>query len=185
MKRFITLTLSLLVSLTVFAQSPKEVLESIRKYPNLSHAIASPYPGAPVDKMADAPKGFKPFYFSLTGRHGSRYELKKNGFNSVCTILNKAHDMGILTKDGELFYDQAKRIAKAQEGHDGELSSVGIEQWHNIAERAYKNFGKVFKSGSIEAKSSTSLRCVFSMVSFNNAIKGKVPSIKISPSLMS
>lgn len=180
MRRITSLILALIVAISSFAQTPKAILESMDKNPNLSHAIASPYPGAPVEKMADAPKGFKPFYFSLTGRHGSRYELKRNGFNSVCTILNKAHDMGILTKDGELFYDQAKRIAKAQEGHDGELSSVGIEQWHNIAERAYKNFEKVFKSGSIEAKSSTSLRCVFSMVSFNNAIKGKVPSIKIS-----
>ena len=180
MKRFISILAGLLVVFTLSAQSPEAVLESIRKYPNLAHAVASPYPSLPLGEIAKAPKGFKPFYFSLTGRHGSRYELSDKASRRALAIFDKAAELGILTEDGKLLHKKIKEIFAAQQGNDGELAPQGVKQWRAIAERAYKNFGTIFKSGSVEAKSSTVSRCVFSMISFSDGLKGMLPSIKIS-----
>ena len=180
MRRFTTLILVLLLSVATFAQSPETVLKSISKYPNLAYPEASVYPGMPFGEIAAAPEGYEPFYFSLVGRHGSRYERSDKYFRRALKVLDKASELGILTEDGKLLHKKIKEIYDAQQGKDGELAPLGFEQWNDIGERVYKNFGKVFDSGSIEAKSSISLRCIFSMASFTNAIKGKVPSIKIS-----
>lgn len=180
MKRILTILVALVAIFTVSAQTPEAVLESIGKYPNLAYPEASVYPGAPAEGIATAPEGYEPFYFSLVGRHGSRYERSDKYFKRALKVFNKANELGILTEDGKLLHKKIKEIYDAQQGNDGELAPLGFEQWNEIGERAYKNFGKIFESGSVEAKSSISLRCVFSMASFNNAIKGKVPSIKIA-----
>lgn len=180
MRRITSLILALLLSVVAFAQSPEAIFESISKYPNLAYPVASTYPGIPLGEIAAAPEGFEPFYFSLTGRHGSRYDLNDKYFKKALNIFHKADSLGILTADGKLLLKKIKEVYDAQQGNDGELAPLGFEQWNGIGERAYKNFGKVFESGSLEGKSSVSLRCIFSMASFNNAIKGKVPSIKIA-----
>ena len=180
MKRLLFLAITLAFALSAGAQTPEAVLESISKYPNHAYPEAAVYPGAPAEGVAVAPEGYEPFYFSLVGRHGSRYERSDKYFKRALGVFNKASELGILTEDGKLLHKKIKEIYDAQQGNDGELAPLGFEQWNEIAERAYNNFGKVFESGSIEAKSSISLRCVFSMTSFTNAIKGKVPSIKIA-----
>ena len=180
MKRILTILVALVAIFTVSAQTPEAVLESIGKYPNLAYPEASVYPGAPAEGIATAPEGYEPFYFSLVGRHGSRYERSDKYFKRALKVFDKANELGILTEDGKLLHKKIKEIYDAQQGNDGELAPLGFEQWNEIGERAYKNFGKIFESGSVEAKSSISLRCVFSMASFNNAIKGKVPSINIA-----
>ena len=180
MKRVLSVLIALVAIFTVSAQTPEAVLESISKNPNYAYPEASIYPGAPAEDIAAAPKGFEPFYFSLVGRHGSRYERSDKYFKRALKVFDKANELGILTEDGKLLHKKIKDVYDAQQGNDGELAPLGFEQWNAIAERAYKNFGKVFESGSIDAKSSISLRCVFSMASFTNAIKGKIPSIKIT-----
>ena len=179
MRRITTFIIALLLSVVAFAQSPEAVLESFRKNPNLAIIVGSTYPSIPLGEIAAAPEGFEPFYFSLTGRHGSRYELNDKTFKKALDIFNCADSLGILTEDGKLLLKRIKEVYDAQQNNHRELSFVGVEQWQKIAERAYNNFGKVFESGSIEAKSSTSMRCVLSMVSFNSAMKGKVPTAKI------
>lgn len=178
-KQIFTLLLLALLAEVAVAQSPKAIRESLAKYPNLSCPVASTYPGIPFGEIAVAPEGFEPFYFTLVGRHGSRYEQKSSRFKKLCEMLDKAHEMNILTKDGELLRSRAKEILKAQAGHDGELSELGVEQWRGIAHRAYDHFGKVFDGGSVEGKSSTSLRCLLSMVAFNDAMKEKNPKIMV------
>jgi hypothetical protein len=180
MRKLITSIVALLVSLTALAQSPKEILESIRKYPNLAYPTASPYPGIPFGEIKSAPEGFEPFYFSLVGRHGSRYEQSDKYFRKSLKIFHKADSIGILTEEGKLLHKKIKEIFDAQQGNDGELSPLGFEQWTAIGERAYNNFKTIFDSGSVEAKSSTVSRCVFSMISFSDGLKGMLPSIKIS-----
>ena len=180
MRRITTFILALLLSVAVFAQTPEAVLESLRQYPNLAYPEASIYPGVPFGEIAAAPEGYEPFYFSLVGRHGSRYERSEKYFKRALGVFDKANELCILTEDGKLLHKKLKEVYASQQGNDGELAPLGFEQWNEIGERAYNNFGKIFESGSIEAKSSISLRCVFSMTSFTSAIKGKVPSIKIT-----
>lgn len=181
MKRLSTLILSLLVVVAAFAQTPEAVLESIKKYPNLACPVASTYPGIPFGEIADAPEGFEPFYFSLVGRHGSRYEIADDLISQkTLKILDKAANLNILTAEGKALHKQVAEICKAQEGNNGELSALGFKQWEEIATRTYNRFGSIFRSGNIEAKSSTSMRCVLSMVTFNQTIKGFCPKVEIS-----
>jgi hypothetical protein len=178
-KRLFLLLAAAVLTVSAVAQSPEAIRASLAKYPNLAYPVASTYPSVPLGEIAAAPEGFEPFYFTLVGRHGSRYEQKGSRFNKVSATLDKAHELGILTKDGELLRERAKAIAEAQKDHDGELSDLGAEQWRGIAHRAYDRFSKVFDKGLIEGKSSTSLRCVLSMVAFNDAMKEKNPKIKV------
>ena len=180
MKRLFTLVFSLLIAATIFAQTPEALLKSIEKYPNLACTIASTYPSIPLGEVADAPKGFKPFYFSMVGRHGSRYEISQHHTcYDTFKILDKADKLGILTTEGKALYKQIAEICKAQKDNDGELSALGFEQWEGIAQRTYNRFGSIFRSGDIEAKSSTSMRCVLSMVTFNQTVKGLSPKTEI------
>lgn len=178
--RFFSLIFLLLLSLSALAQSPEAVLESIRKHPNLALPTYSTYPSIPLGEIAAAPEGFEPFYFSLVGRHGSRYDQSERRFKSALSVYRKADSLGILTEQGKHLYSHIAEISAAQENRNGELSDLGYNQWLGIAHRAYDHFRPAFASGSIDGKSSTSIRCILSMVAFCQGLKEKNPQLKIS-----
>lgn len=179
MKRFFLLLSALAAVVIATAQSPEAVLESIRKNPNLALPTYSTYPSIPLGEIEAAPEGFEPFYFTLVGRHGSRYDRSEQRFKSILSVYRKADSLGILTEQGKHLYAHIAEIEAAQEGRSGELSELGYNQWLGIAHRAYKNFAPVFAEGSIEGKSSTSLRCLLSLVAFNQGIKEHSPQLAI------
>lgn len=179
MKRFFLLLSALAAVVIATAQTPEAVRESISKYPNLALPTYSTYPSIPLGEIAAAPEGFEPFYFTLVGRHGSRYDQSERRFKSILSVYRKADSLGILTEQGKHLYAHIAEIEAAQEGRSGELSELGYNQWLGIAHRAYKNFAPVFAEGSIEGKSSTSLRCLLSLVAFNQGIKEHSPQLAI------
>ena len=179
MKRFFLLLSALAAVVIATAQSPEAVLESIRKNPNLALPTYSTYPSSPLGEIEAAPEGFEPFYFTLVGRHGSRYDRSEQRFKSILSVYRKADSLGILTEQGKHLYAHIAEIEAAQEGRSGELSELGYNQWLGIAHRAYKNFAPIFAEGSIEGKSSTSLRCLLSLVAFNQGIKEHSPQLAI------
>lgn len=179
MKRFFLLLTALAAVVIATAQTPEMVRESIRKYPNLALPTYSTYPSVPLGEIAATPEGFEPFYFSLVGRHGSRYDQSERRFKSILSVYHKADSLGILTEQGKHLYAHIAEIEAAQEGRNGELSELGYNQWLGIAHRAYKNFAPVFAEGSIEGKSSTSLRCLLSLVAFNQGIKEHSPQLAV------
>ena len=180
MKRFFFLITALAAVVITTAQTPDAVRESIRKYPNLALPTYSTYPSIPLGEIATAPEGFEPFYFTLVGRHGSRYDQSGKSFRKALSVFRKADSLGILTEQGKHLYSHIAEISAAQNGRNGELSDLGYNQWLGIAHRAYDHFAPVFASGSIDGKSSTSLRCVLSMVAFNQGLKEKNPQLTIS-----
>ena len=179
MKRFFLLLSALAAVVIATAQTPEAVRESISKYPNLALPTYSTYPSIPLGEIEAAPEGFEPFYFTLVGRHGSRYDQSERRFKSILSVYRKADSLGILTEQGKHLYAHIAEIEAAQEGRSGELSELGYNQWLGIAHRAYKNFAPVFAEGSIEGKSSTSLRCLLSLVAFNQGIKEHSPQLAI------
>lgn len=178
--RLFALLFLLLCSLSALAQTPEAVRESIRKYPNLAMPTYSTYPSVPLGEIAAAPEGFEPFYFSLVGRHGSRYDQSERRFKSALSIYRKADSLGILTEQGKHLYSHITEISAAQENRNGELSELGYNQWLGIAHRAYDHFAPAFASGAIDGKSSISIRCILSMVAFNQGLKEKNPKLSIS-----
>lgn len=173
MRKLLTTIIALAVATIALAQSPEAIRKMIRENSNFSIPTITTYQNVPIEKIAPSPKGYKLFYYSLTGRHGSRYELEDSTFVYTCDIFNRAAKLGILTEEGERVRKILNRATAEQRGKGGELTSLGQEQWRGIGRRAYQNFGALFDTGSIEAKSSTKMRCVFSMVSFVEGVKEK------------
>lgn len=179
MKRLFTTLIAIVAFISVSAQTPEAIREIIRENANFSIPTVTTYQNVTIGKIAPAPKGYKPFYFSMVGRHGSRYELKDTTFIYTCDVFNRASKLGILTTEGERVRKILNSAAAEQMGREGELSSLGQVQWRGIGCRAYKNFGDIFDSGSVEAKSSVKMRCVFSMVAFIEGLKEKNTKIYV------
>ncbi len=55
----------------------------------------------PQKQLTAAPKGYKPFYLSHYGRHGSRYMIGKQAYDVPYFSLLKAKQEGKLTAKGE------------------------------------------------------------------------------------
>lgn len=180
MKRIVTFAmLSLALLFTARAQSPEAIREIIRQNSNYSIPTVTTYENVTLGKIAPAPKGYKPFYFSMVGRHGSRYELKDTTFLFTTEIFNRAAKLGILTEEGERVRQILNRATAEQRGKEGELTALGQVQWRGIGRRAYHNFGELFDGASVESKSSTKMRCVFSMVAFLEGLKEKNTNIAV------
>lgn len=138
------------------------------------------YP-TPTGKLSPAPKGYKPFYISHYGRHGSRYMTTNKNYTYVINALEKADSCRSLTAYGQ---DVLKRLKVAYADaylRDGDLSKLGAMQHRQIAIRMYRNFPEVFQSGTlVDAKSSVITRCAISMANFCSALQGMNPKLSVA-----
>ena len=162
MKRLLLILCSLSLMLCITAQNPRK---DIQKNLRLSGGSFLAYPGPSHHKQTSAPNGKKPFYISHFGRHGSRYPTKKDDFWYVIKTLQESEEEHALTPLGKDVLHRV--ILMEQEAHQraGELTSLGATQHQEIAERMMRRFPQVFDGNvTIEAKSTTSVRCILSMV---------------------
>ena len=165
MKRYLLAIISLLIAtLSASAQSPEAIREIIRKNPCFALPAVTTYDNVEIGEIASAPKGYKPFYFTIVSRHGSRYETRDTAFIRLVDIYGRADKLGILTEQGKQVYQILLKASAEQQGKGGELSALGQRQLRDIGRRAYKNFKPIFDGGTIEGKSSPKMRCVFSKV---------------------
>lgn len=136
------------------------------------------YPGPLQKTLTPAPKGYRPFYISHYGRHGSRYLIEPTDYNAPLRILQHADSLGKLTPIGKDVLHKVKMICHEAQGRLGELTPLGAQQHQQIAYRMYKRFPEVFHgSAHVDAKSSTVIRCILSM---ENALQ---QLIKLNPLL--
>lgn len=178
MKRTLILLLLLLCVSTsvVLAQTAREEIDAHPHIAMATHSVyASPYYFQPI---ANAPKGYKPFYISHYGRHGSRYESAQYLVDDFVEVFRLADSLGVLTPKGKEVKAFAERYHKAHEGRIGELTRAGVEQHKGIARRMYHRFKSLFGRGAIvESISSTFRRCIISMASFNESLKECQPML--------
>jgi hypothetical protein len=114
--------------------------------------------------LTPAPRGYKPFYISHYGRHGSRFHSKPSIYNNPYIVLAKADSLGKLTPTGRDVMHRLDVIRKDAENHWGDLTLLGARQHEDIARRMYERFPEVFKdSADIDARSTGVGRCVLSM----------------------
>ena len=118
-----------------------------------------------------APAGFKPFYISHYGRHGSRSDLGDGTFIRVRDCLQAGADEGILTPAGEELLAYTLRIIELHGGMEGRLTERGAHEHEQLAERMYKRFKPVFRNGEVHALSSESPRALVSMAAFTSSLK--------------
>ena len=170
--------LFVLVASTSWAQGIA-ALDELKADPRKSYGTDFPYEYT-TPRLTKAPSGYKPFYISHYGRHGSRYYWNAMLYQELANLLTKAHERGQLTKEGEAFFE--KFMAAKDELSTGvsELSDLGWEQHQRIARTMYNNFPEVFKKGgNVLAIASLSGRCVLSMSSFCQELVQCNPKIEI------
>lgn len=179
MKRTILSALAAILCLAASAQSATQIIEEnpYRAANNLHSYEFSPIQDTP------APKGFKPFYISHYGRHGSRYEQNASFSAAALEGFEKAKDADILSQKGQALYDQVKKITDEHKGNEGALSPRGGREHQMLAERMYSRFTPVFNSKkpvNVRVLGSTSPRSLVSMANFTSSLKGLSPNIVYS-----
>lgn len=178
MKRLFLLTVSILASVTLSALQP-DALEQLKSDPRKAYGNDYPYP-TPSQRLTKAPKGYKAFYISHYGRHGSRYFWNDSLYPYIDSLLRTAEENGILTAEGRAFRDKFMEVERELNIGMGELTQLGWEQHQGIAARMYGNFPDVFrKGGNVNAVSSLSVRCMISMSAFCQELVQCNPELEI------
>lgn len=161
MKKTTLILSALLCAAMGFAQQSRT---DIKTNPLFSASSYYAYPGPLQQKLTPAPTGYKPFYISHYGRHGSRWLINKNDYLQPVAILQRADSLGKLTALGRDILRRLIMIRDASKNRYGELTQRGGEQHRQIAKRMIQNFPEVFAGRTnIDARSTTVIRCIFSM----------------------
>lgn len=159
-KVFFFLMAALFVETQVMAQTPQE---DFKRDVTLSACNYVAYRG-PQKALTPAPKGYKPFYLSHYGRHGSRYMIGKAAYDVPYYTLLKAQQEGKLTPKGEETLKKVTFIREEARGRDGELTPLGALQHQGITRRMMERFPEIFAGKTnIEARSTVVIRCILSM----------------------
>ena len=178
MKKSIIVSLVLLIPLALCAEiTKKEDINKDNLYNFRGSMTQYEDPGVTYSK---APKGFKPFYMSHYGRHGSRYLLNTPQYNDPYTILQQADEKGVLTDFGKDVLRRLEIMAKDADGHLGDLTIVGQQQHRGIARRMVRNYPEIFnKNTTIVARSTTSHRVMASMTAAMMEFSSILPKMNI------
>jgi len=178
MKKSIIISLALLLPFALCAEiTKKEDINKDNLYKFRGSMTQYEDPGVTYSK---APKGFKPFYMSHYGRHGSRYLLNTPQYNDPLTMLQQANDKKILTDFGKDVLRRLEIMAKDAEGHLGDLTIVGQQQHRGIARRMVRNYPEIFnKKTTIVARSTTSHRVMASMTAALMEFSSILPQMTI------
>jgi hypothetical protein len=139
-----------------------------------------PYP-VPEYRDTKAPKGYTPFYVSHYGRHGSRYLIGSTRYVHSTEMMDKLHDAGLLTAEGEALRSDLLAMKAAHAGQDGILTQVGSREHQGISSRLYKRAKKVFqqkKRRDVLVVSTPVHRVLQSAFNFTGTLKGLEPDLK-------
>ncbi len=160
--------------------------EQVQANPSMVLSDYQPYPvqdqnPASIPHLTKAPKGYRPFYISHYGRHGSRWLISTSTYKDPVAFLKKAKQAGALTPLGEDVLSRLEKVEEAARGRYGELTRLGAEQHRQIAGRMFRNFPQVFKGDArVDAKSTVIIRCILSMESFCMRLKELNPKLRIT-----
>ena len=133
-------------------------------------------------KDTPAPKGYKPFYISHYGRHGSRSGWGGDRYAYVIHVLERGEKAGILTPGGDSLLAATRKEFALYGGMDGRLTPRGVREHAAIADRMYSRYPQVFKGKKkVRAVSSTVQRCIVSMTGFTNSLVRRNPKLDILP----
>ena len=170
MKQRLILLLALLFPLGAFAQVSDEIDAYLREYPLRAELNVHSYEFLPV-KDTPPPCGFKPFYISHYGRHGSRSDGGDgSSYAKLRDSLRVGAAEGILTPAGDSLLALADRVFALHDGMPGRLTPRGAQEHSRLAERMYHRFPGVFRKGEVHALSSTVPRCLVSMSAFTSSL---------------
>ena len=133
-----------------------------------------------MPKTTKPPKSYKSFYISHYGRHGSRFHYSSKDYRDLCDKFLKADSANALTPLGKSVKERFSKMNELYGDRAGDLTDKGAEQHRGIARRMMKSYPSVFKKNAyVDAKSSTTVRCVLSMDAFCQELKAENPKLRI------
>ena len=160
--------------------SAQTIKDEIKKNIRCSASNYMTYPGPKQHQLTPAPAGVKPFYISHYGRHGSRYHNKENIYDIPYFILAKGDSAGKLTPLGQDVMQRLDLIRHDAHNRWGELTLLGALQHQQIAQRMMERFPEVFEGKvTIDARSTTVIRCILSMENALSQMVRMNPRLKI------
>lgn len=166
------LTLTIIIAILVSIVGTGQTLEQ-------TAGIYYAYPG-PQLPQTPVPDGYKPFYISHYGRHGSRWITEDERYTSVLEMFDSVSDLTPLGRDVR---QRLEAVTADALGKSGCLSPVGTRQHRQIAQRMYQTHPEVFTDTStIVAVSSTAGRCMMSMHHFLESLKENNPALRVQAS---
>lgn len=131
-----------------------------------------------VGRNTRAPFGYRQFYVSHYGRHGSRYLLSDSEFAAV-DLLSKYSDA--LSLEGISLLEDLRTVRQAHEGMLGILTDKGSCQQYGIGKRLARAMHRLFrkKNRQVRCISTPMPRCIQSMSNMamglkDGGAKGKV-----------
>ena len=111
------------------------------------------------------PKGYKPFYLSHMGRHGSRFVDGSDFYPGMYRIWKTADEKGYLTPEGKRFFEAYAQVYPRMLYHEGILTMKGQRQHRQIAGQIYRNYPEIFRGQTqLVALSTESSRVIVSML---------------------
>jgi len=172
--------LSIITILSAFSSiAAQTALEEISNDPGKSGGVYYAYQ-VPTAQQTKAPRGYKAFYISHYGRHGSRYMLSDEDYRRPLSALRKAAEMNALTDKGKDVLRRMEVIWLEAEYHGDELAPLGKRQHRGIAERMYRAYPHLFNGkGRVTARSTTSMRVALSMSAFCERLKELNPAMNL------
>lgn len=188
------LTLGAMLAAMATAQTTDEELRVHSEF-TASNYLVYPEPAANV-KYTKAPAGYKAFYLSHYGRHGSRYHHSADEYKYLLETLSKADSLGKLTETGKQALAYSRVLTSEAAPRTGDLTQVGVRQHQGIAKRMAKNFPEIFNDRTVAVKNekgtknkkvtphvkayaSTSGRCIVSMAAFVSEFRAQKPKTEI------
>ena len=172
-KLFLFLALTLCIS----AYAQDDALRLITENPDRAANNMHSYEFDPIVDTK-APKGFKPFYISHYGRHGSRYEQNSTFARRAMEGFAYLDSLNLLTETGKALYADVAAVVDAHKGMEGSLTPRGAREHQMLAQRMVARFPAVFKNKDrweVNSFSSTNFRCIVSMCNFTNALNEESP----------
>lgn len=173
-------TLAVVLAIFCLGVKAQTTFEEIRADLNKAGGVYLAYPTVET-KQTPAPKGYKPFYVSHYGRHGSRYLLSDRDYQWIIQLMEKAEIVNGLTPLGHDVLKRLNMVWEEAQGRAGDLTPLGVRQHQGIAERMSKNFPEVFRGKRhVSARSTVVYRCAMSMVAFGDRLKQLNPQLDMS-----
>ncbi len=169
---------------SAFTMQAQNIRQLIAENPDMSGGLYTSY-NTRNTEVTPAPKGYKPFYISHYGRHGSRWHSNMKYYDNAMRFFSAADSCGGLTELGKDVYERMKRVYEDAYERAGQITPKGRIEHRGIAERMYENYPEVFstKRGRrcfIEARSTVYPRCIMSMAASNERLKELNPEIEIN-----
>ncbi|MCR5352088.1 MAG: histidine phosphatase family protein [Bacteroidales bacterium] len=175
MKKIFSLLLMLATCFSLAAQ--EDVVRLFAENPDRAANNMHVYEFAPIYD-SPAPKGFKPFYISHYGRHGSRYEQNSTFARRAQECFVHLDSLGLLTQSGKELWAGVEAVVAAHVGMEGSLTTHGAKEHRQLAVRMARRYPTIFKNKAreeVNCFSSTSFRCIVSMTNFIYSLKEVCP----------